>query len=62
MSKKDKAQYIGKLYGSKSLGYQKIIDVEILQAQDYIYDGLALLHDDGYWHFGCPKSLIAECE
>jgi len=52
-NKDDRKKYIGKYYFDK-----KILDVWFLGAKNYIWHGLALLLDDGYWAFGCPPEYI----
>lgn len=63
LSNKEKKILIGKFYDSIELFHveknktiramREIKDFELLQKPDYIWDGWALLLDDGYWRFGC---------
>ncbi len=51
----DRKEYAGKYYFGK-----EIIDVWYLNAKNYIWNGLALLLDDGYWAFGCSANYIKD--
>ena len=51
----DRKIYVGKYFMGK-----KILDAWFLIAKNYIWGGLALLLDDGYWAFGCPIEYIIQ--